>query len=117
MKNATDKYAVDLHCAGEASSFLPWPIKILRVHDLYVYGCKCTDYLEEHDINVINIIPDSLRVLRLSDTDISIKIHWIIVDDERAEETKNEKSCEIRRIKKTQKNPKLCCIRHSLSLV
>ncbi|KAK3603868.1 hypothetical protein CHS0354_042876 [Potamilus streckersoni] len=78
MKKATDEYAIDLHCSRDVNISLPWPIKILRVHELNVYGCILADYLEEHNSNVINIIPDSLKVLRLVDTEISVRVKTFI---------------------------------------
>ncbi|KAL3860128.1 hypothetical protein ACJMK2_010293 [Sinanodonta woodiana] len=93
MKNATDKYAIDLHCTGNANVSLPWPIKILRVHELNVYGCILTDYLEEHDSDVINIIPDSLHVLRLVDTEISVRVKTFIKTMQNVKNISKEFDC------------------------
>ncbi|KAK3603872.1 hypothetical protein CHS0354_042879 [Potamilus streckersoni] len=93
MKKATDEYAIDLHCAGEANISLPWPIKIFKVYELNVYGCKVTDFLEEHNSNIINIIPDSLRVLRLVDTDISVRIKTFIKTIQKVKNISKEFDC------------------------
>ena len=87
------KFAVDIDCVDGANISLFWPIKVNNLMKFQVRGCLLVDYLSEHDSDILKLIPDSLRVLEISDIQILISIKTFIHLLENTKDTPEEYNC------------------------
>ena len=87
------KFAVDIECIDGANISLFWPIKVNNLMKFQVRGCLLVDYLSEHDSEILKLIPDSLRVLEISDIQILISINTFIHLLKNTKNTPEEYNC------------------------
>lgn len=63
-----------LECSREGSVSLPWPMKAYNLVSLSVRYCIIDDFFVEYTNNEISTIPDQLKVLRIRDSVMDIKL-------------------------------------------
>ena len=88
-----EKYSFDIVCTEGANISLFYPMKVNNLFKLRVKSCLLVGFLSEYDNDIITIIPDSLRVLELSDVQVLISIHRLIGMLKNVKNTPKEYNC------------------------
>ena len=87
------KFAFDIDCADGASISLFWPVKVNNLMKLKVRGCLLVDFLSEHDSHLLKLIPDTIRVLEISDIQVLVSIKRFIHLLKNVKDTPEEYNC------------------------
>ncbi|MEW8545081.1 MAG: hypothetical protein AB2693_16270, partial [Candidatus Thiodiazotropha sp.] len=91
--DTAERYSFDIECTEDANISLFYPMKVNNLFKLRVKNCLLVDFLSEYDNDIITIIPDSLRVLELSDVQVLISIHRLIGMLQNVKNTPKEYNC------------------------
>ncbi|XP_060602709.1 toll-like receptor 8 [Ruditapes philippinarum] len=72
-KDLNKRFSLEINCRSMANISLSFPFKVDNLFILKVQGCRILDCLADGRNNVSAAIPDSLRVLQILNTTISVK--------------------------------------------
>ncbi|XP_052815310.1 toll-like receptor 4 [Mya arenaria] len=71
-------FGLEIQCDPYSKISLSWPVKIPNLYKLVVRGCVIYDYLAEHSNRFVEITPDALRHIDMSNNIVAISVNNFI---------------------------------------